>query len=166
MIIDISDEEDDDEDDDEDEDEETQESLLLHPLNIANHNDNDNDAPPPSTSTVSEPPESPSLPANSGAAEAAASSTDEQTGPPGRPQCEHDKDPPFVTDGRGRVVWSRTARGTQAQAQVERERRRLSPAMKVRGQTSETGVSATDGRGRVVSTGQEAPEVAGDTDGD
>ncbi|KAG2113129.1 uncharacterized protein F5147DRAFT_533703, partial [Suillus discolor] len=70
-------------------------------------------------------------------------------------QCEHDADPPFVTDGRGRVVWSRTVRGpSHAQAQVEaRERRHSNSAIKARRQTSETGAVATDGRGRVVPTG-------------
>jgi len=73
-------------------------------------------------------------------------SVEEQISPHDRPQYEHDKDPPFVTDGRGRVVWSRTARGSQAQ--VERERCRLSPAVKVR-QTS-----VPDGRSHIA-------EVAG-----
>ncbi|KAG0709230.1 hypothetical protein DFH29DRAFT_772177, partial [Suillus ampliporus] len=70
-------------------------------------------------------------------------------------QCEHDTDPPFVTDGRGRVVWSRTARGSSHnQAQVDaRERHRSNPAIKARRQTSEAGAFATDGRGRVVCTG-------------
>jgi hypothetical protein len=59
------------------------------------------------------------------------------------------------------VVWSRTARGSQAQAQGDRERCRLSPAIKIRRQISETGVSATDGSGCVVSIGQEVSEGAG-----
>jgi len=32
--------------------------------------------------------------------------------PHGPPQCEHEVDPPFVTDGRGRVVWSSTRNGS------------------------------------------------------
>ncbi|KAG2129081.1 uncharacterized protein EDB93DRAFT_1095677 [Suillus bovinus] len=91
----------------------------------------------------------------------------EQTAPVGRPQCEHDADPPFVTDGRGRVVWSRTVRGpSHAQAQVEaRERHRPNSAIKTRRQTSETGTAATDGRGCVVSMGQEGSEVNSRTSG-
>ncbi|KAG1751666.1 hypothetical protein EDD22DRAFT_754610, partial [Suillus occidentalis] len=70
-------------------------------------------------------------------------------------QCEHDTDPPFVTDGRGRVVWSRTVRGpSHPQAQVEaRERHRSNSAIKPRRQASETGAAATDGRGCVVAIG-------------
>ena len=144
MVIDIE---------DEDEGDETEESLLLCPLNTGNDHDSDDGTSPPSTSTVADPPEPASLFALSGAAEAPATSTEGQTSPPpGRPQCEHDKDPPFVTDGRGRVVWSRTARGSQAQ--VERERCRSSPAVKVR-QTSEAEVP--DGRSHVILS----PEVAG-----
>lgn len=142
MVIDIS--------DGEDEGDETEENLLLCSLNIGNDHDSDDGTSPPSTSTVADPPEPASLLALSGAVEAPASSVEEQTSPPGRPQCEHDKDPPFVTDGRGRVVWSRTARGSQAQV----ERCRSSPAVKVR-QTSETVVP--DGRSHIVLS----PEVAG-----
>jgi len=60
------------------------------------------------------------------AAEALASNNDEETALPAARNVNTIKIP-FVTDGRGRVVWSRTARGSQAQAQVERERRRSSP---------------------------------------
>lgn len=44
-----------------------------------------------------------------------------------RPQCEHDVDPPFMTDGRGRVVWSSTrstpGRGTAAEGRASRHSR-------------------------------------------
>ena len=44
-----------------------------------------------------------------------------------RPQCEHDVDPPFVTDGRGRVVWSSTrnasGRGTATEGRASRHSR-------------------------------------------
>lgn len=161
MVIDIS---------DEDEEDEAEENVLLHPLNIDDDDDNDNDTYLSSTltSTMPDPPESnESLVVSSGAAEAPADCTEEQTTPTGRPQCEHDADPPFVTDGRGRVVWSRTVRGpSHAQAQVEaRERRCSNSAIKARRQTSETGAAATDGRGRVVSTGQEGSEVNSRTSG-
>ena len=45
----------------------------------------------------------------------------------GRPQLEHDVDPPFMTDGRGRVVWSSTrnasGRGTAAEGRASRHSR-------------------------------------------
>ncbi|KAG9312956.1 hypothetical protein JVU11DRAFT_6391 [Chiua virens] len=45
----------------------------------------------------------------------------------GRPQCEHDVDPPFMTDGRGRVVWSSTrnasGRATAAEGRASRHSR-------------------------------------------
>jgi len=141
VIIDISDEED-------EEDETEEESAPPSSPGNGSDDDNDTDAPPSFTFIVPDP-ASPLLPAPSGLAEAPASSTGDQTAPSGRPQCEHDKDPPFVTDGRGRVVWSRTARGSQG--------RRLS---KVRGQISETGISQA---ATVVSMGQEASEVVGRT---
>lgn len=157
MVIDIS---------EGDEEGEAEENVSLPPSNT--DNDNDYDTRLPSTSTVLDPPEgNEMLAVSSGAAEAPASSTEEQTAPADRPQCEHDTDPPFVTDGRGRVVWSRTVRGpSHAQAQVEaRERHRSNSAIKARRQTSETGLAATDGRGRVVSTGQEGSEVNSRTSG-
>ncbi|KAF8141647.1 hypothetical protein EV363DRAFT_1308651 [Boletus edulis] len=44
-----------------------------------------------------------------------------------RPQLEHDVDPPFMTDGRGRVVWSSTrnasGRGTAAEGRGSRHSR-------------------------------------------
>ncbi|KAF8557809.1 hypothetical protein OG21DRAFT_191580 [Imleria badia] len=44
-----------------------------------------------------------------------------------RPQLEHDVDPPFMTDGRGRVVWSSTrntsGRGTAAEGRAPRHLR-------------------------------------------
>lgn len=44
-----------------------------------------------------------------------------------RPQCEHDVDPPFMTDGRGRVVWSSTrnasGRGTATEGRAPRQSR-------------------------------------------
>ena len=44
-----------------------------------------------------------------------------------RPQLEHDVDPPFMTDGRGRVVWSSTrnapGRGTAAEGRASRHSR-------------------------------------------
>lgn len=44
-----------------------------------------------------------------------------------RPQLEHDIDPPFMTDGRGRVVWSSTrnapGRGTAAEGRASRHSR-------------------------------------------
>lgn len=155
MIIDIEDEE---------EEDEAEETASLRPL-TDNDSDNDNDPRLPSISTVPDPPESnESLAMSSGAAEAPASSTGEQTALAARPQCEHDTDPPFVTDGRGRVVWSRTVRGPpHAQVQVEaRERHRSNSAIKARRQISETGAAAT---GRVVSTGQEGSEVNSRTSG-
>ncbi|KAG1746670.1 uncharacterized protein EDB91DRAFT_1118274 [Suillus paluster] len=155
MVIDIS---------DEDEEDEAEEDCLSCSPSIGNDNDNDNDAHSLSTSTLSDRPGgNGSLPVSSEAAEAPTSSTGEQTVPSSRPQCEHDADPPFVTDGRGRVVWSRTARGpSHNQAQVDaRERHRSNPTIKARRQTSETGAFATDGRSRVVWTGQEGSEVTG-----
>ncbi|KAG2042495.1 hypothetical protein BDR03DRAFT_990234 [Suillus americanus] len=155
MIIDIEDEE---------EEDEAEETASSRPL-TDNDSDNDNDPRLPSISTVPDPPESnESLAMSSGAAEAPASSTGEQTALAARPQCEHDTDPPFVTDGRGRVVWSRTVRGPpHAQVQVEaRERHRSNSAIKARRQISETGAAAT---GRVVSTGQEGSEVNSRTSG-
>jgi hypothetical protein len=156
MVIDIS---------DEDEEDEAEENVSLRPPNTDNENDNDDDTHLPSTSTVSDPPES--IGSLTVPAEAPASSTGEQAAAAGRPQCEHDTDPPFVTDGRGRVVWSRTVRGTShPQAQVEaRERHRSNSAIKARRQISETGAAAIDGRGCVVPTGQEGPEVNSMTSG-
>lgn len=150
MIIDISD----------DEEDEAEENVSSRPPNTDNENDNDFGTHLLSASTVSDQPENNgSLAVSAGAAEAPASSAVEQTAPAGRPQCEHDTDPPFVTDGRGRVVWSRTVRGpSHPQAQVEaRERHRSNSAIKARRQTSETGAAAMDGRGCVVPT--EGPEV-------
>lgn len=44
-----------------------------------------------------------------------------------RPQCEHDVDPPFMTDGRGRVVWSSTrsasGRGAATEGRASRHSR-------------------------------------------
>lgn len=150
MIIDISD----------DEEDEAEENVSSRPPNTDNENDNDFGTHLPSASTVSDQPENNgSFAVSAGAAEAPASSAVEQTAPAGRPQCEHDTDPPFVTDGRGRVVWSRTVRGpSHPQAQVEaRERHRSNSAIKARRQTSETGAAAMDGRGCIVPT--EGPEV-------
>ncbi|KAG2070252.1 hypothetical protein BDR04DRAFT_1100482 [Suillus decipiens] len=159
MVIDIE---------DEDEEDEVEENTSLRPPNDNNiDNDNDNDSRLASVSSVPDPPESNELLAvSSGAAEVLASSMGEQTVPAARPQCEHDTDPPFVTDGRGRVVWSRTVRGpSHAQAQVEaRERHRSNSAIKTRRQTAETGAAATDGRGH-VSTGQEGSGVNSRTSG-
>lgn len=155
MVIDISDEEED----------EAEENVSLRSPNTDNENDNNEGT---HLSSVSDKPESEGLLAvSAGAAEAPASSTGEQTAPAGRPQCEHDTDPPFVTDGRGRVVWSRTVRGpSHPQVQVEaRERHRSNSAIKARRQTSETGAAATDGRGCVVSAGQEGFEVNSMTSG-
>lgn len=158
MIIDI---------DDEDEEDEAEENLSLR-APTDNNNDDDSDSRLPYTSTGLDPPDNESLVVSSGAAEAPAGSAGEQTAPAARPQCEHDTDPPFVTDGRGRVVWSRTVRGpSHSQAQVEaRERHRSNSAIKVRRQTSETGAAATDvGRGRVALIGQEGSEVNSRTSG-
>ena len=47
-----------------------------------------------------------------------------------RPQCEHDLDPPFVTDGRGRVVWSSTrnaGRGAIAEGRARHSRTGSTP---------------------------------------
>lgn len=48
-----------------------------------------------------------------------------------RPQCEHDADPPFMTDGRGRVVWSSTrnmsGRGTATEGRASRHRTGSTP---------------------------------------
>ncbi|KAG1741128.1 hypothetical protein EDB19DRAFT_1706492 [Suillus lakei] len=157
MVIDIE---------DEDEEDEAEENVSSRPVNA--NNDNDNDTRSLSTSTISDPPESNGpLAVSSGVVEAPASSTGEQAAPSGRPQCEHDTDPPFVTDGRGRVVWSRTVRGpSHTQAQVEaRERHRSNSTIKARRQTSEAGAATTDGRGRVISIGQEGSGVNGRTSG-
>ncbi|KAG2145140.1 hypothetical protein DEU56DRAFT_789041 [Suillus clintonianus] len=159
MVIEIS---------DEDEDDEAEENVLSRPPNTDNDNDDDSDTRSPSIPIVSDSQEGNGLlPVSSGAAEVPASSMGDQTAPSGRPQCEHDTDPPFVTDGRGRVVWSRTVRGpshTQTQAEA-RERHRSNSAIKARRQTSESGAAATDGRGRVVGTGQEGSEVNRRTSG-
>ena len=102
-----------------------------------------------------------------------------------RDQPEHDAEPPFVTDGRGRVVWSRMRSARGAQAVVPREslqppqvaqagtiateRRTKSrrPAQDSNSVAGTTGSSAfmTDGRGRVIWTG---PPVQADAavDGD
>jgi hypothetical protein len=89
-----------------------------------------------------------------------------------RDQPEHDAEPPFVTDGRGRVVWSRmrSARGAQvvvprespqppqAQAGTTTTERRIKsrrPVQDSNSVASTTSSSAfmTDGRGRVIWTG-------------
>ncbi|EGO22182.1 hypothetical protein SERLADRAFT_394964, partial [Serpula lacrymans var. lacrymans S7.9] len=83
-------------------------------------------------------------------------------------QVEHDSDPPFVTDGRGRVVWSstRSARGAlpateTREAQSPPQRIRTCPPPKARRMgrevASESSGFVTDGCGRVIWTGPTAP---------
>ncbi|KAH7909075.1 hypothetical protein BJ138DRAFT_1011535, partial [Hygrophoropsis aurantiaca] len=72
--------------------------------------------------------------------------------------CDHDSDPPFVTDGRGRVVWSSTRAGRGA-TPSESTRGRTAKGRRGAPSSVNTGSSGgfmTDGRGRVVWTGEEA----------
>lgn len=69
--------------------------------------------------------------------------------PLSRPQCEHDVDPPFMTDGRGRVVWSSTrnasGRGTAAEGRASRHTRTGSTSRVACPSTSTILVSNTRG---------------------
>jgi len=89
-------------------------------------------------------------------------------------QPAHDIEPPFVTDGRGRVVWSSMRPGRAVQAEVVHESSPttsrlidtgttgITPRIKTRragrennstvGTTASNGFT-TDGRGRVIGTG-------------
>jgi E3 ubiquitin-protein ligase makorin len=87
-------------------------------------------------------------------------------------QPEHDVEPPFVTDGRGRVVWSSMRPGRAVQAEAVHEsptpshliytgttgittrikRRAGRESNSVVGTTTSSGFT-TDGRGRVIGTG-------------
>jgi len=116
FIIDISDDE---------EEEEEEESVQ----NLFDTGPNDSiessDSPPLASPPVPQPsPEQqhPSAPQSVGNIRADTS--------PGRPQLEHDADPPFMTDGRGRVVWSSTrnvsGRGITAEGRAPRHSRAAS----------------------------------------
>ncbi|KIK91524.1 hypothetical protein PAXRUDRAFT_830773 [Paxillus rubicundulus Ve08.2h10] len=128
LIIDISD----------DEDEEVEEELVLHPSNIGSSSS----VELPADNTIPEP----SFPSPAALVNI----------PPNRPQCEHDADPPFVTDGRGRVVWSSTRNasgwGAAAEARASRRSRTGSAARPAR--PSSSAAFVTNGR-PVVWTGQD-----------
>jgi len=100
-------------------------------------------------------------------------------------QPEPEAEPPFVTDGRGRVVWSstRSGRGTPANAQAEVTRespgqaqavrtpmantseRRMKPRRTARETSTDTTESTgftTDGRGRVICMANPVQTQAGE----
>ncbi|EIW79237.1 hypothetical protein CONPUDRAFT_167020 [Coniophora puteana RWD-64-598 SS2] len=153
--------------DEEDEAESEGEALILHPSNIRPASP----APsrPSSTSLPANPfapqtpstppiPPSPSVPAT--AQSPSASSKTSPTPPslpasasaPNQGSVEHNADPPFMTDGRGRVVWSST-RGGRADRQASRSRKtRRATATATATATGGDAGTAADARGRMVDT--------------
>ncbi|KAH0836629.1 hypothetical protein J3R83DRAFT_8347 [Lanmaoa asiatica] len=114
FIIDIS-------DDDEDEDEGEEESAQ-HTFNVGPNNSIESSDPPLSAGTP--------VPRSSPESQPVALQSVGNPHPDtslSRPQCEHDVDPPFMTDGRGRVVWSSTrnafGRGTAVEGRASRRSR-------------------------------------------